>query len=182
MSSRASTNYQLHPLLVRQHCFAVSCLGWRWINIVYVRVSRAGEAFLFQHAVIMTIPGHFLTSQCYSWLASWMRVFMYCRNKGRAHTFVTLLDKFEQTEVETRASFVPIKVLEFSSCSVSSCLSAAASRAYPGTWTHQAVAQLLYLMLIPFCKASFSVLQYNSTWLKARASFFTGLVIANGFS
>lgn len=102
-------------------------------------LAHAGETFLFQHAVIITIPGHFLTSQCYSWFASWMHVFIYSRYKGRAHTFVILLDKFEQTEVETRASFVPIKVFEFSSCSVSSCLSAAASGAHPGTWTHQAL-------------------------------------------
>lgn len=121
-------------------------------------LAHAGETFLFQHAAIVTIPGHFLTSQCYSWFASWMHVFMYSRNKGRAHTFVTLLGKFEQTEVETRASFVYIKVLEIASCSVSSCLSAAASGAYPGTWTHQAVAWLLHLMLLPFCRASFSAL------------------------
>lgn len=117
-------------------------------------LARASEAFLFQHAVIITIPGHFLASWCYSWFASWMHVFMYSRNKGRAHTFVTLLDKFEQTEVETRASFVPVKVLEFSSCSFSSCLSAAASGAYPGTWTHQAVARLLqgifFSPVVPF--------------------------------
>lgn len=118
-------------------------------------LAHASEALLFQHAVIITVPGHFLTSQCYSWLASWMHVFMYSQYKGRAHTFVTFLDKFEQTEVETRASFVPKEVFEFSSCSISSCLSAAASGASPGTWTHQAVAQLLHLMLLPFCKASF---------------------------
>lgn len=122
-------------------------------------LACAGEAWLFQHAVIITIPGHFLTSQCYSWFASWMHVFMYSRKKGRAHTFVTLLDKFEQTEVETRASFVPVTVLELSSHSVPSCLSAAASGAYPGTWTHQALAQLLHLMLLPLRGIFFSSLE-----------------------
>lgn len=127
-------------------------------------LACASEAFLFQHAVIITIPGHFLTSQCYSWFASWMHVFMYSRKKGRAHTFVTLLDKFEQTEVETRASFVPVKVLELFSCSISSYVSAAASGAYPGTWTHQAVAQLLHLMLLPLQGIFFSsVVQFHMT-------------------
>lgn len=122
-------------------------------------LAHAGEALLFQHALIITVPGHFLTSQGYSWLACWVHVFMYSRYKGTAYNFVTLLDKFEQTEVETRASFVPKEQsLSFPAVPFHPALVQQPVVLILALGHTKLYAQLLHLMLLPFCKASFPAL------------------------
>lgn len=82
-------------------------------------------------------------------------------NKGRELTPFTLLGKIEWIAVGTRASFIQIKALEFSTCFFSSCDSAATSRALytcPSTWICQAIARLLHLILPPYCEVSLSTL------------------------